>query len=125
MSDLNPDKQYIELGGKKYEAMFDINCMERLEEKYGTLKKFTEECYGADDKKAFDALRYIIAEMINESVLAWNEDCDKCEERKKISEFKVGTYIAPKDFYDIRENAMQILIDSLPKPKDIDTPSEE
>lgn len=79
--------KYLETENEKYPLAFTLNVMELIQEKYGSIEKWSEliQKQGEPDIKA---LKFFITEAINEGIEIENEKKD--ERRKAITNKKVG-----------------------------------
>ena len=69
----------IEYRGKKYRLIFNLNVMEEIQEKYGSIEKWGSECDpkdGApnDGEPNIKALKFGFAAMLNEGLEITNEE---------------------------------------------------
>lgn len=70
----------VEYKGKKYKLVFNINVMETIQDKYGSLEKWGKLCEprktedGEMIESNFKALKFGICEMLNEGVDIDNEE---------------------------------------------------
>ena len=64
---------YINTEAKKYPIVFNLNVMETIQDKYGSLDKWGEITQGNGEPKVKD-LKYGILAMINEAIDIENED---------------------------------------------------
>ncbi len=79
--------KYLETKTEKYPLAFTLNVMEIIQEKYGSIEKWSEliQKQGEPDIKA---LKFFITEAINEGIEIENEKKD--EKRKAITNKKAG-----------------------------------
>lgn len=64
----------LEYKGKKYKLIFNLNVLEEIQDKYGTLNKMLEQAYGQKTgEPSVKALSFIIAAMVNEGIDIENE----------------------------------------------------
>lgn len=64
----------IELNGKVYPIVFNLNVMEAIQEKYGTLEKWGNLTEGEGDEPNAKAVIFGFCEMINEGIDIQNEE---------------------------------------------------
>lgn len=64
----------IEYKGKKYKLVFNLNVMELIQEKYGTLDKWGNLSDGISGEPDIKAVKYGFMEMINEGIDIDNEE---------------------------------------------------
>lgn len=64
----------LEYQGKEYKLIFNLNVLEEIQDKYGTLNKILMEAYGEKTgEPSVKALAFMIAAMINEGIDIDNE----------------------------------------------------
>lgn len=64
----------LEYKGKEYKLIFNLNVLEQIQDKYGTLEKLLEEAYGRKTgEPSIKALSFIIMSMVNEAIDIENE----------------------------------------------------
>ncbi len=60
--------------GKEYKLIFNLNVLEQIQDKYGTLAKLLDEAYGKKTgEPSIKALSFIIMSMVNEAIDIENE----------------------------------------------------
>ena len=64
----------IEYKGKEYTIVFNLNVMEAIQTKYGTIEKWGELTDGQENEVDIQALIYGLTEMINEGIEISNDD---------------------------------------------------
>lgn len=64
----------IEYKGKEYTIVFNLNVMESIQAKYGTIEKWGELTDGQGEEVDIQALIFGLTEMINEGIDIGNED---------------------------------------------------
>ena len=64
----------IEYKGKKYKLVFNLNVMEEIQEKYGSIEKWGSECEPKDGEPNIKALKFGFAAMLNEGLEITNEE---------------------------------------------------
>ncbi|MCQ2077647.1 MAG: hypothetical protein MJZ20_11605 [Bacteroidaceae bacterium] len=64
----------IEYKGKEYTIVFNLNVMESIQAKYGTIEKWGELTDGQGEEVDIQALIFGLTEMINEGIDIFNED---------------------------------------------------
>ena len=83
MKDINDTLTYK---GKEYKLVFNLNVLEEIQEKYGTLTDWIEKAYGKKTgEPSAKALAFIIAAMINEGIDIENEERAPEEAEKPIT----------------------------------------
>lgn len=86
----------VEYKGKKYPLIFTLNCMEEIQEKYGSLSDWYDKLGKNDDDKepSIKDLKYGMLLMINEGIEIKNEDVQKEEDKMPLIDLKtVGRII--------------------------------
>ncbi len=64
----------LEYKGKEYKLIFNLNVLEEIQDKYGTLNKILMEAYGEKTgEPSVKALAFMIAAMVNEGIDIDNE----------------------------------------------------
>lgn len=59
----------LEYKGKEYKLIFNLNVLEEIQDKYGTLAKMLDEAYGKrTGEPSIKALSFIIMSMVNEAI---------------------------------------------------------
>ena len=100
---------YIETEKKKIPLVFNLNVMEEIQEKYGTLGKWGEITTGDGEPKVKDLKAGIMA-MMNEAIDIENEENGTDE--KPLSEKQVGRIITEVGIKAIVEKIQEITIAS-------------
>ena len=93
----------IIMGGKEYGARCDLNVLERIAERYGSMTELQEEI------GSIKAIKFLACEMINEDNYARGE-------KERITENFVGATLTMAEFADAAEAVMVCLQDCL-QPK--------
>ena len=100
---------YIETEKKKIPLVFNLNVMEEIQEKYGTLEKWGEVTAGGGEPKVKD-LKAGIMTMMNEAIDIENEENGTDE--KPLSEKQVGRIMTEVGIKAIVEKVQEITIAS-------------
>ena len=90
----------IIMGGKEYAARCDLNVLERIAERYGSMAELQEEI------GTIKAIKFLACEMINEENYARGE-------KERITENFVGATLTMAEFADAAEAVMACLQDCL------------
>lgn len=93
----------IIMGGKEYGARCDLNVLERIGERYGSMADLQEEI------GTIKAIKFLACEMVNEENYARGE-------KERITESFVGATLTMAEFADAAEAVMACLKDCL-QPK--------
>lgn len=64
----------LEYNGKTYSVVFDLNVMEAIQEKYGTLEKWADLTDGGKNEPNAKAVIFGFTEMLNEGIDIANEE---------------------------------------------------
>ena len=92
MKDIKKEFTYND---KKYSMVFNLNIMEDLQQKYGSLEAWLEKI---NVKKwediVMNALRYALTLMINEGIDIENENLPENERKQFLTERQVGRMIS-------------------------------
>ena len=100
---------YIETEKKKIPLVFNLNVMEEIQEKYGTLGKWGEITTGDGEPKVKDLKAGIMA-MMNEAIDIENEE--NSTDEKPLSEKQVGRIMTEVGIKAIVEKIQEITIAS-------------
>ena len=100
---------YIETEKKKIPLVFNLNVMEEIQEKYGTLGKWGEITTGDGEPKVKDLKAGIMA-MMNEAIDIENEENGTDE--KPLSEKQVGRIMTEVGIKALVEKIQEITIAS-------------
>ena len=102
--------KHINADGTEYPIVFNLNVMEKIQEKYETLEKWGELTDGKLKEIDVKALKYGITEMINEGIDIENE---KREEKADfLSEKQVGRIITELGIKKMANDVQKTVIDS-------------
>ena len=67
MSDLRPKPPEIEMGGKKYGVLFNLNAIDEIQDRFDIpISKLAELMQ--DERKVFKVLKSLLAILINEAI---------------------------------------------------------
>lgn len=102
---------YIETEKKKIPLVFNLNVMEEIQEKYGTLEKWGEITQGNGEPKVKDLKAGIMA-MMNEAIDIENEENGTDE--KPLSEKQVGRVLSEVGIQEVTKKIQEITITSTP-----------
>ena len=97
---MNDKISYIETAKKKYPIVFNLNVMEEIQEKYGSMANWGDIVENTDggEPKIKD-LKIGLAEMINEAIDIENEGKETKE--PFVNSKQVGRIIGEVGFYEI------------------------
>jgi len=92
----------IKIADKEYDMLFNVNALQIVGEKYGSLANLHKVLTGEDkSKNQFSAYIFTISTLINQAVLSYNLDIDSGiligENKKPITEEFISIKMKPKD----------------------------
>ena len=93
MSAIKDGRYPIELNGKKYHLLFDLNVLDEVQDKFGGYDKLNE-VFKQDNPRMMKDLKWLLTMLINEGM----ED-----EEKELTEKQVGKMIHMGNFAMIQE----------------------
>lgn len=102
--------KHINANGTEYPIVFNLNVMEVIQEKYGTINKWGELTDGKEREVDIKALKFGITEMINEGIDIENENMEV--KREFLSEKQVGRIITDIGIEKLTTDVQQTVIDS-------------
>lgn len=102
--------KHINANGTEYPIVFNLNVMELIQEKYGTLEKWGELTDGKEREIDIKALKFGITEMINEGIDIEDENSEI--KREFLSEKQVGRIITNIGMEKLATDIQQTVIDS-------------
>ena len=113
MSDLRPKPLKIEIGGKEYGLLFNLNAIDEIQD---ALDLPISEVYKAmnDERRVFKVLKTMLAVMINEAI----NDAESGEEH--VTPEFVGRKIKVSDIKSMKEKAYKAFTDGMPDAEDDD-----
>lgn len=103
-------KKHINLKGTDYPLVFNLNVIEKIQEKYGSYEKWGEMTDGKDNEVNIGALKFGILEMINEGIDIENENLET--KRKFLTDKQVGRIITEVGMQKMTEKIQETVIDS-------------
>ena len=102
--------KHINANGTEYPIVFNLNVMEVIQEKYGTLETWGELTDGKEREIDIKALKFGITEMINEGIDIENENSEV--KREFLSEKQVGRIITDIGVEKLATDVQNTVIDS-------------
>lgn len=79
--------------GKEYKLIFNLNVLQEMQDKYGTMAKCLDEAYGKDTgEPSLKALSFMVAAMINEAIDINNDE--KGEKEPPVTEKMVNRMLS-------------------------------
>ena len=100
----------IEYKGKKFKLVFNLNVMEALQDKYGSLDKWRELTDGSQGEPDIKALKFGFTEMLNEGIEIDNEDNDTNE--PLLTSKQVGRIITEAGLDNVQKKMNEVVIAS-------------
>lgn len=102
--------KHLKIGEKEYPVIFNLNVMEKIQEKYGSIEKWGELTDNKGKEVNIGALKFGVLEMINEGIDIENEDAE--EKRKFLTDIEVGRIITDFGVQKIAEKVNTTVIES-------------
>ena len=102
--------KHINSKGVEYPLVFNLNVMEKIQEKYGSYEKWGDLTDGKDSEINIGALKFGILEMINEGIDIENEGQEN--KRDFITDKQVGRIITDIGMEALAEKMKETVIDS-------------
>ena len=100
----------IEYKGKKFKLVFNLNVMEALQDKYGSLDKWGELTDGSQGEPDIKALKFGFTEMLNEGIEIDNEDNGTNE--PLLTSKQVGRIITEAGLENVQQKMNEVVIAS-------------
>lgn len=95
------NKKFFEFGGKKYPAVFNLNIMADVQEKFGSISVLDT----LDGKEPnISAIRFLMTHMINEA-----ERLSKKAEKRFYTEEEIGSMITMEELLKSQTKAAEII----------------
>ncbi len=101
---------YIDVEGIKYPLVFNLNVMEKIQDKYESIENWGNLTDGKEHEINIKALKYGITEMINEGIDIENETAEN--KRKFLTEKQVGRIITQLGIEKIADSVQNTVIES-------------
>ena len=105
------EKSYIEYKGEKYELVFNLNVMEEIQEKYGSVEAWGELVEAEEEPKAKD-IKYGFTAMLNEGIDIDNENKPKDEQMAPLTLKQVGRMLTEIGLSSITDTMNGLVIES-------------
>ena len=110
MSDLRPKPITIEIGGKEYGLLFNLNAIDEIQDQLDLpLSKFYEAM--SDERKVFKVLKTMLAAMINEAI-------DDGGEGEHVTPQFIGRKIRISDISTLKDSVFKAFTNSMPEASD-------
>lgn len=105
--------KHINYKGIDYPLVFNLNVIEKIQEKYGSYEKWGEMTEGKESEVNISALKFGITEMINEGIDIENETAEI--KREFLTEKQIGRIITEIGMSKMTEKVQETVIDSTKK----------
>ena len=102
--------KHINYKGIDYPLVFNLNVIEKIQEKYGSYEKWGEMTEGKENEVNIGALKFGITEMINEGIDTENETAET--KREFLTEKQVGRIITELGLQKITKKVQDTVIES-------------
>ncbi len=111
MSDLRPKYATIELGGKEYGMLFDLNVIDEIQDKFDISISQLADLM-KDEKKVYKVLKFLLTILINEAI----DDAESGDPH--VDERFIGRKIKGVDIPRIGESILAAFNNSVPEVDD-------
>lgn len=102
--------KYIECKNIKYPLVFNLNVIEKIQDKYGSYEKWGEMTDGKEREINIGALKFGILEMINEGIDIENENNEV--KREFVTSKQVGRLITELGIKNLTDKVQETVIES-------------
>lgn len=102
--------KYIECKNIKYPLVFNLNVIEKIQDKYGSYEKWGEMTDGKKREINIGALKFGILEMINEGIDIENENNEV--KREFLTAKQVGRLITELGMKRLTDKVQETVIES-------------
>lgn len=102
--------KYIECKNIKYPLVFNLNVIEKIQDKYGSYEKWGEMTDGKEREINIGALKFGILEMINEGIDIENENNEV--KREFVTLKQVGRLITELGMKNLTDKVQETVIES-------------
>ena len=102
--------KYIECKNIKYPLVFNLNVIEKIQDKYGSYEKWGEMTDGKEQEINIGALKFGILEMINEGIDIENENNEV--KREFVTSKQVGRLITELGMKNLTDKVQETVIES-------------
>jgi len=111
MSDLKPKHTKINLGGKEYGMLFNLNAIDEIQDRFDIpISEFDELM--SSERKVYKAIKVIVTILVNEAI----DDSESGEPH--VTEAFVGRKIAASDIALMTGSIFEALTGSIPDADD-------
>lgn len=101
---------YLETKSEKYPLVFSLNVMESIQEKYGSIDKWSR-LIQKDGEPDIKALKFFMTEAINEGIEIENEK--NSEKRKSVTSKQVGRILTEAGLAGAADKIMKTISESI------------
>ena len=105
------EKSIINYNGKDYELVFNLNVMEEIQEKYGSVQEWGELVEAEKEPKAKD-IKFGFMAMLNEGIDIYNEEHANEEARPLFTERQVGRLLTEIGLLEAARTLNKTVVDS-------------
>lgn len=102
--------KYIECKNIKYPLVFNLNVIEKIQDKYGSYEKWGEMTDGKEREINIGALKFGTLEMINEGIDIENENNEV--KREFVTSKQVGRLITELGMKNLTDKVQETVIES-------------
>lgn len=104
--------KHINYKGIEYPIVFNLNVIEKIQNKFGSYEKWGEMTEGKDNEVNIGALKFGITEMMNEGIDIENETATAENKKEFLTEKQVGRIITELGTKKMIEKVQETVIDS-------------
>lgn len=102
----------LEVDGKQYTLMFDLNVMQAIQNEYGSIKAWGDKVEDSEDGMDAKAVIFGFREMINEGIDADNEGKAAADQQPELSLRAVGRLVTNLGISDAAGKIQQLVVQS-------------
>ena len=104
-------RKHITVEDKTYPLVFNLNVLEEIQEKYGSIEAWGNIVDGSEDKMpSIKGLKYGVQAMINEGIDIENEE--NGEDRKPLTSKQVGRLLTAYGVENVISDTQELTIES-------------
>ena len=107
MNDVNEKVSYK---GKEYKLVFNLNVMQVIQEKYGSVAEWWKKAYGANGEADVKAVIFRITEMFNEGIDMDNDE--NGADTAFLSHKQVGRIISAIGITEVTSKMSDVIVGS-------------
>lgn len=100
----------LEVEGKEYQLVFNLNAMQEIQEEYGTLEKWGELTDGKSGEVNVKALIFGLAAMMNEAIEMENDE--KGSDKPLFTKKQVGRLITKAGVENSAKKLNEAIVES-------------